>query len=44
MTAFTLLMVLGRLFSGVHWLSDILGGVLFSVGLVALYAAAIAEK
>jgi len=30
-------MVLGRLFSGVHWLSDIVGGVLLSGGLVLLY-------
>lgn len=44
MAAFTLLMVLGRLFSGVHWLSDILGGALLSAGLVLLYAAAIARK
>ena len=33
------LLVLGRLLSGVHWLSDIIGGVLLSGGLVALYAA-----
>ena len=37
--AFTALMVIGRLISGVHWLSDIIGGVLLSVGLVMLYAA-----
>lgn len=30
-------MVVGRLLSGVHWLTDIIGGVLLSVGLVALY-------
>lgn len=29
--------VLGRLISGVHWLSDIIGGVLLSAGLVAFY-------
>lgn len=34
---FTVFMVLGRLISGVHWLTDILGGALFSVGLVMLY-------
>lgn len=32
--------VVGRLLSGVHWLSDIIGGVLLSAALVALYAAA----
>ena len=37
--AFTALMVIGRLVSGVHWLSDIVGGALFGAGLVALYAA-----
>lgn len=35
--AFSVLMVVGRLLSGVHWLTDIVGGVLLSVGLVALY-------
>ena len=36
--AFTVFMVVGRLISGVHWLTDIIGGVLVSAGLVALYA------
>ena len=36
---FTLFMVVARLVSGVHWLTDILGGVLLSGGLVAGYAA-----
>lgn len=30
-------MVIGRLISGVHWMSDIIGGALVSTGLVALY-------
>lgn len=34
--AFTCFMVLGRFFSGVHWLSDIIGGILCSTGLVML--------
>ena len=34
---FTAFMVVGRLLSGVHWLSDILGGILLSGGLVLLY-------
>lgn len=34
---FTGLMVVGRLFSGVHWLTDILGGALLSTGLVMFY-------
>ena len=38
---FTVFMVLGRLLSGVHWLSDIIGGILLSAGLVLLYAALI---
>lgn len=37
--AFTAFMVLGRLLSGVHWLTDIIGGALLSAALVALYGA-----
>ena len=36
--AFTAFMVIGRLLSGVHWLTDILGGALLSTGLVMIYA------
>jgi len=35
--AFTAFMVIGRLVSGVHWLSDIIGGALLSTGIVMLY-------
>ena len=38
-SAFVLFMVLGRLLSGVHWLSDIIGGTLLSAGLVTAYDA-----
>ena len=38
LAALTIFLVLGRLLSGVHWLSDILGSVLLSAGLVELYA------
>lgn len=34
---FTVCMVVGRLVSGVHWITDIIGGVLLSVGLVGMY-------
>ncbi len=37
MIAFTVCMVIGRLVSGVHWVSDIVGGALLSAGLVMLY-------
>ena len=38
LAAFSAFMVVGRLVSGVHWLSDIIGGALLSIGLVLLYA------
>jgi len=40
--AFSTLMVLGRLVAGVHWATDIVGGVLLAAGLFALYASAVA--
>ena len=36
---FTVFMVVGRLVSGVHWFSDIIGGAILSAGLVTLYSA-----
>ena len=37
--AFAAFMVIGRLLSGVHWITDIVGGVLLSAGLVLMYRA-----
>ena len=34
---FIAFMVIGRIISGVHWISDIIGGALFSTGLVMIY-------
>ena len=39
--AFIAFMVIGRLLSGVHWLTDIIGGALLSAGLVLMYRAII---
>ena len=38
---FSAFMVIGRLVAGVHWLTDIVGSVLLSAGLYALYRAAV---
>ncbi len=38
--AFTVLTVVGRLLSGVHWVTDIIGGTLISTALVFAYRAA----
>ena len=41
LAAFTAFMVIGRLVSGVHWLTDIVGSVLLSAGLFCIYKAVI---
>lgn len=38
---FSVLMVAGRLLSGVHWLTDIVGAVLLSTGLFCMYKAVV---
>ena len=38
---FSIFMVLGRLISGVHWLTDIVGSLMFSAGLFCIYKAVV---
>ena len=38
-TVFITFMVIGRLVSGVHWITDIIGGALFSTAIVLMYYA-----
>ena len=42
--AFIAFMVVGRFLSGVHWLTDIIGGILLSAGLVMIYDSVIGGK
>ena len=39
--SFSAFMVLGRLVSGVHWLTDIIGSIMLSVGLFSIYRATV---
>ena len=40
--AFSAFMVIGRLISGVHWVTDIIGSILLSTGLFMMYRSAVA--
>ena len=42
--AFTVFMVIGRLLSGVHWITDIIGGAIFSAGVVMMYYALVRKN
>ena len=40
---FSMFMVIGRLVSGVHWVTDIIGSVILSAGLFMMYCAAVSR-
>ena len=40
---FCCFMVIGRLLSGVHWITDIIGGMILSIGLVSMYRSFLSE-
>ena len=44
MSTFTLFMPIARLLSGVHWFSDIVGGILISLALVSGYCAVVFKR
>ena len=44
MTAFIVFMVIGRLVSGVHWFTDIIGGALLSTALVLMYRSIVGKS
>ena len=44
MLIFTAFMIVARILSGVHWITDIIGGILLSAGLTSAYTAAAAER
>jgi undecaprenyl-diphosphatase len=41
---FTAFMIVARILSGVHWITDVIGGILLSAGLTSAYTAAAAER
>ena len=43
-SAFIVFMVIGRLVSGVHWFTDMIGGALLSAGLVLMYRGVIGRE